>query len=128
MKLTRDVVAPEVWLPTNGHLVDQTFYVARAPMRVVGIRGSHLVRGSDGSPVNVQVTKDTGKQLPGGGVNLLAFPGFDLKAPTGDHDGVLTATAADLELATGDRLGLDFGGTLTSVSGVRITVELEILA
>jgi hypothetical protein len=39
--------------------------------------------------------------------------------------GTLTATAADLLLAAGDRLSVDFANTIQSTAGVVVTVELR---
>jgi hypothetical protein len=37
----------------------------------------------------------------------------------------LTATTANLQLAAGDRLGVDISGTTTSVAGVVVTVLMR---
>lgn len=108
---------------------DHTFFVANRAYRVTAIREVHSTAGSDGSAVNVQVTKDTGTQAPGAGANLLTNntnAGFDMKGTANTvQTGTLTATTADLELAAGDRLSLDFAGTLTALAGVVVTVSLE---
>lgn len=55
-----------------------------------------------------------------------ANAGFDLKGTANTvQTGTLTATTADLQLATGDRLSLDFAGTLTDLAGLLVTVSLK---
>lgn len=108
---------------------DSAFYVATRPMEVVAIRQVHSVAGSDGSAVNVQVVKDTGTDAPGAGTNLLtnnSNAGFNLKATANTvQTGTLTSTAATKKLAAGDRLSVDFAGTLTDVAGVVVTATLR---
>lgn len=98
-------------------------------MEVVAIRQVHSVAGSDGSAVNLQVVKDTGTDAPGAGTNLLtnnSNAGFNLKATANTvQTGTLTSTAATKKLAAGDRLSVDFAGTLTDVAGVVVTVTLR---
>lgn len=112
-----------------GATADSVFYVATRPMEVVAIRQVHSVAGSDGSAVNVQVVKDTGTDAPGAGTNLLtnnSNAGFNLKATANTvQTGTLTSTAATKKLAAGDRLSVDFAGTLTDVAGVVVTVTLR---
>ena len=78
-------------------------------------------------PVTLSVSKDTGTQAPGAGTGLLTAA-FDLKAAINTvQAGSLSATEADLILAAGDRLAVVFGGVLTAVAGVVVTVELKVL-
>ena len=113
----------------NASLADQCFFIANRPYQIVGIRQVHSVAGSDGGAVNLQVTKDTGTAAPGAGTDLLtnnSNAGFNLKGTANTvQAGALTATAAALKLAPGDRLSVDFAGTLTAVAGVVVTVELR---
>lgn len=113
----------------NGSLADQAFFIANRAYQVVGIREVHSVAGNDAGAVNVQVTKDTGTNAPGAGTNLLtnnAGAGFDLKGTANTPQvGALSTTESDLQLAAGDRLAVDFAGTLTTLAGVVITVSLR---
>lgn len=112
----------------NASLADQTFFVAPEACKVVGVSYVHSVAGTNGSPVNLQVTKDTGTNAPGAGTDLLtnnANAGFDCKGTANTvQNGTLVATEGATTLAAGDRLAVDFAGTLTSLAGVTVTVLL----
>lgn len=110
----------------NGSLADQSFFVANRPCTVSAIYYAHAVKGTNGSAVNLQVTKDTSTDAPGAGTDLLTNntnAGFDCKGANYTvQTGTLTATAATLRLAAGDRLSVDFAGTLTALAGVVVVV------
>ncbi|NBQ67420.1 MAG: hypothetical protein EBU46_00770 [Nitrosomonadaceae bacterium] len=126
---TNWVYPGRVEVSSSGTTADGAFYIANRPMEVVAIREVHSTAGSDGSAVNVQVVKDTGTNAPGAGTDLLtnnSSAGFNLKGTANTvQTGTLTATAASKKLAAGDRLSLDFAGTLTAVAGVVVTVTLR---
>ena len=113
----------------NASLADQCIFIANRAYTVKSITEVHSVAGNDAGAVNLQVTKDTSTDAPGAGTDLLtnnANAGFDLKGTANTvQTGTLTATAASLALAAGDRLSLDFAGTLTTLAGVVVTIELE---
>lgn len=113
----------------NGNCIDHAFFTADRAYQVVGITEIHATAGNDGSAVNLQVTKDTGTNAPGAGTDLLTNntnAGFNLKATANTlQTGTLTATTASLQLAAGDRLSLDFAGTVTTLAGVQVTVALK---
>lgn len=113
----------------NGSLADQAFFIADRAYRVKAISEVHSVAGNDAGAVNLQVVKDTGTAAPGAGTDLLtdnANAGFNLKGTANTvQNGTLTGTAASLALAAGDRLAVDFAGTLTTLAGVVVTVMLE---
>ncbi|HYE86255.1 MAG TPA: hypothetical protein VEA16_07860 [Vicinamibacterales bacterium] len=113
----------------NASLADEAFFIADRAYEVVGVSQIHSTAGSDGSAVNLQVTKDTGTNAPGAGTDLLtnnSNAGFNLKGTANTvQTGTLTATLATKRLAAGDRLSVDFAGTLTAVAGVVVTVRLK---
>lgn len=110
----------------NASLADQNFFVAPQACKVLAISEVHAVAGNDAGAVNVQVEKVTGTTAPGAGINLLTNntnAGFNLKGTANTVQvGALSATASDLVLAAGDRLAVDFAGTLTTLAGVTVTV------
>lgn len=112
----------------NGDCVDQAFFTATRAYQVSAIKEVHATPGNDAGAVNLQVTKDTSTDAPGAGTDLLTNntnAGFNLKGTANTvQSGTLSATAADLQLAAGDRLSLDFAGTLTTLAGVQVTVTL----
>lgn len=113
----------------NGDAVDECFFVANRPCQVISVSAVHATAGNDGSAVNLQVVKDTATDAPGAGTNILtnnASAGFDLKATANTvQNGTLTTTDSALLLAKGDRLSLDYAGTLTTLAGVAVTVVVE---
>lgn len=112
----------------NADCIDQAFFIADGYYTVVGIKYVHSTAGSDGSAVNVQVTKDTGTDAPGAGTDLLTNntnAGFNCKGTANTvQDGTLVTTAGVVDLAPGNRLALDFAGTVTALAGVTVVVTL----
>jgi hypothetical protein len=96
---------------------------------VTAISEIHSAAGTNGSAVSIQVTKDTGTDAPGAGTDLLTNntgAGFDAKGTANTTQaGTLTATIATRRLAAGNRLSVDYAGTLTALAGVIITVVLK---
>lgn len=113
----------------NGSLADEAFFIATRACEVVAVSEVHATAGTDVGAVNLQVTKDTGTNAPGAGTDLLTNntnAGFNLKGTANTvQAGTLTATAATKKLAAGDRLSVDFAGTLTTLAGVVVTVTVK---
>lgn len=113
----------------NASLADQCFFIADRDLEVISISEVHSTAGTDVGAVNVQVTKDTSTNAPGAGTDLLtnnSSAGFNLKGTANTvQTGSLTSTIASLRLTSGDRLSVDFAGTLTSLAGVVVTVILK---
>ncbi len=110
-------------------MVDQSFFLATQAYQVTKISFVHAVAETSAANLRVQVTKDTSTNAPGAGNNLLtnnSNNGFDGKATANTvQTGTLTATTADLQLAAGDRLSVDFEASATELVGVTITVSLK---
>lgn len=102
---------------------DQVFFVAPRAMRILAISEVHSVAAGGASAL--QVVKDTGTSAPGAGTDLLQSSGFDLNGTANTvQTGSLTTTAADLSLAAGDRLSVDFANAIQSSAGVCVTVMM----
>lgn len=107
----------------EGTQIDQFHWVAPVAYRVISIVNRPFVVGSDGGAVTAVVKKAASGTAIGSGTALMSDT-FDLKATINTNvSGTLTATAADLDIAAGTCLGVDFTGTLTAARGV-ITVAL----
>ncbi len=107
------------------------FFVANAPYTVSAVRWAHSTKGSSATCL-IEMTKDTTTDAPGAGTPLLTNntnTGFNGNA-TADvpQTGALVTTAGATTLAIGDRLSLDFNGTLTALAGVVCTVSLTPIA
>lgn len=108
---------------TTEAATDRVFFVAPVACQVVAISQVHSVAA--GGTSTLQVTKDTSTDAPGAGADLLATP-FNLNATANTvQSGSLTSTAADLVLAAGNRLAIDFANTIQSTAGLCVTVWLK---
>lgn len=98
-----------------------TFFIAPFKCKVLSIRESHGVASSSGT---VQVEKLTSGQNKDAGTDLCSSTISTSATADTPVSGTLTTTAASLELAAGNRLGLVNGGTLTSSEELCVTVEI----
>jgi hypothetical protein len=108
------------------------FFTASKPCKVVAAREAHTTASADALEF-IQIEKLTGIEVPGAGTDLLtnnANKGFDGNGAADTvQTGTLTAVAASLILARGDRLALSpVDGNLGTLAGVCVTVELEAIA
>lgn len=112
-----------------GAMVDQSFFVANQAYQVTKVKFVSAVAESTAGTLLAQLVKDTGTDAPGAGTDLLTNntnTGFDCKATANTvQAGTLTATGADLQLAAGDRLSVDFSAAATELVGVTIAVTLK---
>lgn len=104
---------------------DGRMFIANESWEVVEIREVHQTLGTDTGAVSLQVNKVPSGTALASGTSMLATA-FDLKASINvPRTGALTTTAADLQLAAGDSIGLETAGTLTAVDGVTVQVVLR---
>jgi hypothetical protein len=99
-----------------------TFFVADRKYKVIQVQEVHGTASSSGT---VTVEKLTGTQAKGAGNAILSSTISTAGAANTVNTGTLTATAADLILAAGDRLGLVNGGTLTSSADLTIAILMQ---
>lgn len=112
-------------------VADCCFYIANRPMKISRVDYVHSTAGTDAGAVNVQLTKDVSTNAPGAGTDLLtnnSNAGFNCKGTINVvQNGGLSATVANLWLAAGDRLSVDFAGTTTALAGALVVVTFEAL-
>jgi hypothetical protein len=111
-------VVPKVVMVTvdvNATSVDKHVFIAGDAYQVVAVK--HIVStGAAGATVDVK--KCTGTTAPASGTTVVsAALALDATSNT-TTTATLSSTAADLLLASGDRLSLDFTGTLTGLVGM----------
>lgn len=110
-----------------GGIVDTWAFVADADYEVTKVYCIPRVVGSDGSAVTADVMKVTGAAAaPSAGATVCsAADSLNLKG-TADtvQTGTLTTTRSSRRLAAGDRLGINFTGTLTAAVGL-IQINLK---
>lgn len=114
--------------PLNGDNVDQNVFIADRAYHVQEVRESHAVAGNDAGAVSCDVKKATGTTAIASGTTVLGST-FDMKGTANtvvtksrSNGGVLSTPVATL--AAGDRLGLDYTGTITTLAGVCFTIVL----
>jgi hypothetical protein len=99
----------------------QTVFISDAAYTLVGVRESHGTASSSGT---LQVEKLTGTQASGGGTNLLTGTISLAGAANTVLSGTVVTTTA-VNIAAGDRVGVVFGGTMTSLANCTITLILK---
>lgn len=109
--------------------VDKWVFIADRAYQVIAIKESHSVVGSTSAAVRPRKVTDTSAPGASAGATVkeLTTAAFDLTsgvAVNTSTSGTLSATASDLQLAAGDKIGLDFSGTLTGLVGV-LTIFLR---
>lgn len=110
--------------PTTAYATDSVVFTAPFDCVLQSVNEVHSALGTDGSAVNVQVTRDTGTQAPGAGTDLLSNnsnAGFNLKGTINTVQYGTFKAGASRKFARGDRLALDFAGTQTAVAGLTLS-------
>ena len=108
----------------NGECIDCNIFVANRRWKVVGVSEVHTTAGSDGGTVSIDVKKCTGTTVPASGTSVLSAA-FNAKGTAQTvQSGTLSATDSVLVLEPGERLGVDFSGTLTALAGVCVAVDM----
>lgn len=102
--------------------VDKWVFVADRAYEVVAVREIHSVAGGASAAVRPRKVTAAGTDAPGATagatVKELTAAAIDLTATANTAQSpALVGTAADLQLAAGDKIGLDFSGTLTGLVG-----------
>lgn len=102
-------------------------FMATDPCRVRAVYEFHSALGTDGGAVTMQVEKLTGTTAPGSGTVILATA-FNLKAAINTmQKAAFVGARSTRTLDYGDRLGIKPTGTLTSLAGVLIIIEVEFI-
>lgn len=105
-------------------------WVADADAEIVFASEVHETLGTDGSAVTVDVVKAADGAALSAGTSLLAST-FNLKATINTIQkctlsaGTLASSQSGRIIPAGYRLGLNFSGTMTAVTGVNIVVVLN---
>jgi hypothetical protein len=109
--------------------VDKWVFVADRAYQVTAVNEVHSVVGGSSAAVRPRKVTAAGTDAPGAAasatVKELTTANIDLTASINVvQTPALSATAADLLLAAGDKIGLDFSGTLTGLVG-SISIALK---
>ena len=100
------------------------FYIVPVACTVVRVQEVHQTKGTDGAAVTVGIEKLSGADALGAGDSVLESE-FSLKETIDTiQTGTLSSTLSNRSLIAGDRLALEDTGTLTSVAGLTVMIEL----
>lgn len=98
--------------------IDRVAFVATRAYVVQGISGCPTVAGTDGSAVTASIVKASGTTAITSGTALHSGT-YNLKGTANTVQNLtLSTTSGVTSIAAGDRIGIDFTGTLTSAVGV----------
>lgn len=107
----------------NASSIDKVCFVATRAYVVKGIAGMPVVAGTDAAAVTAAIKKASGTTAIASGTALHSST-MNLKGTINTVQTLtLSTTASELAIAAGDRVGVDFTGTMTAAVGV-ITVML----
>lgn len=113
-----------LYIGANGDFRDTLSYMSDGRYMLAQVQEVHAVAGTDAGAVNVMLEKWSGPTSPYTQVNMLASA-INLKAAANTvQTATLTSTIIDRVLEDGDRIEVDFTGTLTSLAGMVITFVL----
>lgn len=107
--------------------VDKHVFIAPRAIKITAIKEIHSVVGSTSAVVDVRKITDTSAPGAAASSTVKEFlqTAFDLTATANTtQTGTLSATAADITLAAGDKIAFNFGGTITGLVGV-VTVTYK---
>lgn len=107
----------------NASIGTTPFFIADQAYTVLSVNYVNKTAGTVAG-ATVTVTKDTGTAAPGAGTPLLTVPISCLAVANTVTAGTVLTNPATLTLAAGDRLSALFAGTLTTLAGVVMTVQL----
>ncbi len=110
-------------------IVTKTCYLNLIPGTVVTGVAVRWATKSGGTDATVNVTKDTGTTAPGAGTSILTGGTAVSVRTTANITSqlALTATAATLVMAAGDRLAVKIAGTHTALAGLVVTIFFQAL-
>ncbi len=107
----------------NASIGTTEFFIADQAYTVLGVSYVNKTAGTVAG-ATVTVTKDSATAAPGTGSPLLTAPISCLAVANTVSTGTLIPNNTALTLAAGDRLSVLFSGTLTTLAGVVVTVQL----
>lgn len=124
------VIVPQemvITVPIGTSAVDQTVFIADDAWQITKIEEVHTVAQNTAFPNtgSLSVMKCTGTQAPGSGTafhNTTMYLNSTVETvvtPT------LTGATGDLNLADGNRIALNFNGTMTTFAGGCVTIHLK---
>ena len=93
-------------------------------LRVLSVSEVHSTAETSAATLTLDITKDTSTNAPGAGVSVLSATANLKSAANTVQTPALSATAANLVLAAGDRLSMVPSAAGTQSAGVLVTVHM----
>lgn len=124
------VIVPQemvITVPIGASEVDQSVFIADDAWQITKIEEVHTVAQNTAYPDtgSVSVTKCTGTQAPGSGTALHNTTMYLNSTVNTVVTPTLTGNTPDLALADGNRLALNFNGTMTTFAGGVVTIHMK---
>lgn len=111
----------------NAASVDKRVFTALKPCRVVGMKATVTAAGTDAGAVTAVLCKVASGNAIDGAATPLHSSTINLKGTANTVQNLTnTTTLADLLLAPGDSIAIDFTGTLTAATGVFAIEVVEV--
>ena len=111
----------------NAECISQIFYTAPRRCQVFAVRYIHATAGNDSGAVTLDLVKCDGATAVASGTSVLSSA-FNCKgAASTVQVGSLLSPLSAVTLEVGDRLGIRFAGTVTTLAGVSVNVHLRYL-
>lgn len=108
--------------PGAAGAVTEAIYIAPFPIEVVGVQCIFATASTSGT---VTVEKDTGTTAPGSGTAVLTGTMSLAGTANTTVTGTLVSAPGTLQFAKGDKVAVVFGGTLTNLVGLCVSVLLK---
>jgi len=112
----------------NANCISQIFYAAPRCCQVFAVRYIHATAGNAAGTVTLDLVRCSGTTTVANGTSLLDTTLFNCKATANTVQvGSLLSPLSAVTLDVGDRLGVRFAGTVTTLAGVSVSVHLRYL-
>lgn len=113
---------PLVFVFDAATAVTRSAFIADAAYQVTGV---NIVFGVASSSGTFAIEKLTGTTAPGSGTTMLTGTLSTAGTANTVAAGTLTGTVGTLQLAAGNRIGIVFTGTETSLVGLQVTITVQ---
>lgn len=106
---------------------DAAFFIAPFDLTIKQVQVIHGTAGTDAGAVTLDLERLQASEAVGSGDSLL-LPALNMKAAANTVQNAFLTGTAVINLSKGDRLALNYTGTLTALANVAVTVVYEAAA
>ncbi len=124
------VIVPQemvINIPISTSDIDRSIFIADDAWQITKIEEAHTVAQNTAYPNtgSVSITKCTGTTAPGSGTAMYNATSYLNGSANTVVTPTLTGNTPDLTLADGNRLALNFNGTMTTFAGGVVTIHMK---